>query len=125
MKRAQGDLESAARLLAESLRLRRDSGLVADVYMDLLGVVDLARIMVHGEAAARLLRAENTYSTALGYVGVGAGSVLRREPMRQALMEQLGDAQFRQAWDAGSALSIEEAIDEAITLADELAAKQF
>jgi len=40
-------------------------------------------------------------------------------------VEQLGDDQFRQTWDARSALSIEEAIDEAITLADELAARQF
>ena len=123
--RARGDLAGAARVLAESLRLRRSSRLLADVYMDLLGVVEIARVMGNGEAAARLLAAENTYSTSLGYVGVGGGIVLRREPLRQLLQEQLGDAQFRPVWDAGRALSIEEAIDEAIALADELATERI
>jgi predicted ATPase/DNA-binding XRE family transcriptional regulator len=123
LARARGDLERAARLYADSLRLRRDSGLLADVYMDLLGVIELAHSMSDGEAAARLLGAENTYCTALGYVGIGEGVVRRREPTRQALLEQLGDERFRRAWDAGRALSIEEAIDEALILADELATK--
>jgi hypothetical protein len=91
--------------------------------MDLLGVIELAHSMSDGEAAARLLGAENTYCTALGYVGIGEGVVRRREPTRQALLEQLGDERFRRAWDAGRALSIEEAIDEALILADELATK--
>ena len=51
--------------------------------------------------------------------------LLRREPTRQAPQEQLGESQFKQAWDAGRALSIEEAIDEALLLTDELATKQY
>ena len=122
---ARGDLAHSAQLYADSLRLRRDSGLLADVYMDLLGVAELAHAMGHGEAAVRLLGAEHSYSTSRGYVGVGGEVLLRREPTRQALMEQLGEVRFRPAWDAGRALSIEEAIDEAISLAAELATKLF
>jgi hypothetical protein len=69
------------------------------------------------------LGAENSYSTALGFVGFGME--VGREPMRQAPSEQLGDGPFSQAWDARTALSIEEAIDEALVLADELAIKEF
>jgi predicted ATPase/DNA-binding XRE family transcriptional regulator len=118
--RARGDLAGAARLLADALRLRRDSGLLADVYIELLGVIELARIMGHPEAAARLLGAEVSYCTSLGYVGVQGGFVLSQEVTRQALVEQLGDSPFRRARDAGSGLSIEDAIDEALVLADEL-----
>jgi hypothetical protein len=48
---------------------------------------------------------------------------LLRDQTRQALVKHLGDTRFRQAWDAGRALSTAEAIDEALAIADELASR--
>jgi predicted ATPase len=121
--RAQDNLARSAQLLADALRLRRDSELLADVFVDLLGVIDLAHLTNQAEAAARLLGAEDAYCTRFGYVGIG-GIATRRGQVQRELLEQLGDKQFRQAWEAGRALSIEEAIDEALILADELATTQ-
>ena len=121
--RAQDNLARSAQLLADALRLRRDSELLADVYGDLLGVIDLAHLTNQAEAAARLLGAEDAYCTRFGYVGIG-GIATRREQVQRELLEQLGDERFGQAWEAGRALSIEEAIDEALILADELATTQ-
>ena len=123
MTRARGDLAGRRAVLAESLRLRRSSRLLADVYMDLLGIARSARLMGKGRrplvcggkktpiARARLCRRWR------GKCASGADAA--------ALQEQLGDGQFRPAWDAGTALSIEEAIDEAIVLADELVTERF
>jgi tetratricopeptide (TPR) repeat protein len=119
LARARGDLAAAARLHADSLRLRRDAGLLADVYIDLVGITELAHDMGHAEAAARLLGAEDAYSTRFGYVGIGILPMVR-EKMRHALTEQLGNERFTEAWAAGSALSAEQAVDEALALADEL-----
>jgi hypothetical protein len=117
--RAEGNLERAARLHADSLRLRRDIGVLADAFYDLIGIAESARQMGHLESATRLLGAENAYRTVFGSVGWGATPLLR-EQTRQALIEQLGDACFARAWDAGRALSIEQAIAEALALADDL-----
>ena len=78
--------------------------------------------MGHIEPAARLLGAEDTYGTVFGSVGWGT-TPLRRERTRQALVEQLGDARFAQASDAGRALSIEQAIAEALALAADMTDK--
>ena len=122
--RAGGDLERTARLHGDSLLVRRETDVLGDAYVELVGIAQIAWAKGFFEPAARLLGAEDAYRADFGSVGWGA-TPARREQTRQALLEQLGDDQFRQAWDAGSALSIEEAIDEAITLADELAARQF
>ena len=124
MARAGGDLERTARLHGDSLLVRRETDVLGDAYVELVGIAQIAWAKGFFEPAARLLGAEDAYRADFGSVGWGA-TPARREQTRQALVEQLGDDQFRQAWDAGSALSIEEAIDEAITLADELAARQF
>lgn len=121
LTQTQGNLAGAARLLADSLRLRRNSGLLADVYIDLLGVIGLAHLSDHAEAAARLFGAENAYSTRFGYAGFGDVGLPRRERIRHELAAQLGDDRFRQLWESGQALSIAEAITEALALANDLA----
>jgi predicted ATPase/DNA-binding XRE family transcriptional regulator len=120
--RMQLDRVGAARLFADSLRLRRDSGLFADVYTDLLGAIALAHDMDRAESAARLLGAENAYIAHFGYEGYGfGGTVSDREWMHQSLREQLGDNQFERLWTVGQALSIDEALAEALALVNELA----
>jgi hypothetical protein len=121
LTQTQGNLAGAARLLADSLRLRRNSGLLADVYIDLFGVIGLAHLSGHAEAAARLSGAENAYSTRFGYVGFGDVGLPRRERIRHELSAQLGEDRFRQLWESGRALSIAEAITEALALANDLA----
>jgi hypothetical protein len=123
LARARGDLVAAARLYAESLRLRRDAGLLADVYIDLVGITELAHDMGQAKAAARLLGAEDAYSTRFGSVGSMPMPMVREE-MRDALAEHLGDEGFTEAWDAGSALSPEQAVDEALALTTELSSKR-
>jgi hypothetical protein len=94
--------------------------LLADAYYDLVGIAEITQSMGNLEPAARLLGAEDTYSTVFRSVGWGV-TQLRREQTRQALVEQLGDARFAQAWEAGRALSTEAAFAEALALADALA----
>jgi hypothetical protein len=118
--RAEGSLARAARLHADSLRLRHDAGVMAEAFDDLVGMAEIAQRMGYLEPAAQLLGAEDTYHTLYGSVGWGVTPV-RREKTRQALIDQLGEERFAQAWEAGRVLSTEEVIAEALALADELA----
>jgi predicted ATPase/transcriptional regulator with XRE-family HTH domain len=106
----------AAQLHRDALRLRRDSGVEFDLYNDLLGIAEVGRELGQFEAATRILGAEETYRTRFGYEGI-ASTPRSRLDIRQALMEQLGATRFRQAWEAGQALSTDQAIDEALALA--------
>ena len=117
--RAERRLARAVRLHADSVRLRRDAGMLADAYDDLVGIAEIASKMGQWEAAARLLGAEDAYGTVFGSAGWGA-TPLRREQTRQALVEHLGELKFGQAWDEGRALSTGQAIAESLALADVL-----
>ena len=117
--RTQGDLERAARLHVESLRLYRDSGVLSHVFNTLLGIADVAQSLGHAESAARLLGAKDRYLTLFGSVPWGPTPRLREQTQR-ALIEQLGDAHYIQAWNAGRALPTEQAMDEALLLAETL-----
>jgi predicted ATPase/DNA-binding XRE family transcriptional regulator len=118
--RAEGSLARAARLHADSLSVRRNAGMLADAYEDLVGIAEIAHLMGHVEPAARLLGADDHYRTLFGSVGWGV-TPMRREQTRQALLELLGGERFAAEWAAGRALSTEEAITAALVLADELA----
>jgi hypothetical protein len=99
--------------------LVRDSGVLALVFNTLLGIADVAQVLGHAESAARLLGAEDRYLTMFGSVPWGPTPRLR-EQTRRALIKQLGDAHFTQAWNAGKALPTEQAMDEALSLAETL-----
>ncbi|MEZ4564853.1 MAG: helix-turn-helix domain-containing protein [Thermomicrobiales bacterium] len=120
--RAEGDHAGAARWYAESLRLRQESGLFADVYGALIGVAALAQESGLLAPAARLLGAEYAYVARFGYDGFG-DVVPHREQLRQPLVEQLGTEHFQRQWEAGSTLSIDEAISEALALTEVMAAE--
>ncbi len=117
--RAEGDFERTARLHGDSLRLRRDTGVLADAFYDLLGIAASAQRMGHLEPAARILGAEDAFRAVFGSMGWGATPLLR-EQTRQALTEQLGDERFTRAWDAGRTLSADQVIAEALALVDDL-----
>src|SRR5262245_58922423 len=105
--RKQGHLDRAARLHAESLLVRRESGWLSDAYDDLVGIAEIAQAKGYPEPAARLLGAEETYRTVFGTAGWGT-TPARREQTRCALVEQLGDERFARAWEAGKALPTEQ-----------------
>jgi hypothetical protein len=124
--RAQGDLAGAARHYAASLRLRQESGLLTDVYGELLGVSGLALLTGNTDAAARLLGADNAYIARSGYGYEGLASIVPQpEWMRQELFDRLGVDRFERAWEAGQTLAIDEAISEALALADDIANTQY
>jgi predicted ATPase/transcriptional regulator with XRE-family HTH domain len=113
----------AALLHSDALRLRRDAGVVFDLYNDLIGIADAARELGQFAAAVRVLGAEETYRTKSGYEGIASTPAWRLDN-RRALEEHLGETQFRQEWEAGQALSTEQAIDEALALADALSGEK-
>ena len=118
--RTEGDLGRACRLHAESLRLRRAYGEMIGIYDDLVGLAATALTLGHFDASARLLGADEAFCARSGYQGYGVTPEVREET-RQALVLGLGDAPFRRAWDAGRALSTEEAMAEALAVAEEMA----
>jgi hypothetical protein len=71
-----------------------------------------------------MLGAEDSYRRFTGHLDKGQWSwAIPREQEQQALRDQVGDARFSELWDAGKALSTEQAIAVALTLADELAGR--
>jgi predicted ATPase/transcriptional regulator with XRE-family HTH domain len=119
--RTEGDLGRACQMHADSLHARLAFGEMIGVYDDLVGLAATARAMGRSDAAARLLGSEESFRISFGYEGYGVTPELREET-RQAIEELLGDARFRHAWDAGRSLTTQEAIAEALALAEELAA---
>jgi predicted ATPase/class 3 adenylate cyclase len=115
----EGALGRAAQLHAEALRLRRDAGEPIGVYNNLVGLAAIAHKLGHYEAAAQLLGAEETYRMVSGYQGFGSTPGLR-DRTRQELATQLDATCFSRAWDAGRALSTEQAIAEALAIAETL-----
>jgi tetratricopeptide (TPR) repeat protein len=120
--RLEGAYDQALHHHVTALRLRRDLGQPGMAYINLVGLANIARTIGHFEAAVTLLGAEDTYRRFIGHVGEWSW-VLPREQEQQALREQVGDARFSELWEAGKALSIEQAIAVALTLADELAGR--
>jgi predicted ATPase/transcriptional regulator with XRE-family HTH domain len=118
--RTAGDVPRAAQRHADALRIRRAFGEMIGIYDELVGLAAAALADGRFAAAARLLGAEATFRAFSGYEGFGATPLLR-DQTQQALVKHLGEPRFRQAWDAGRALSTAEAIDEALAIADELA----
>ena len=105
------------------MRLRRDAGLLADAFNDLVGIAEIACVLGYLEPAARLLGAEESYRTMFGSVGWGVTPMFR-DRTQQALIEQLGEERFARAWETGHALSTEQVVAEALTLAETLSREQ-
>ena len=118
--RSIGAYDQALHHHATALQLRRDLGQPGEVYTNLVGLANIARAIGHFEAAATLLGAEDSYRRFIGHSGEWSWAI-PREQEQQALRAQLGDARFSELWEAGKALSTEQAIAMALDLADEWA----
>ena len=109
--------EDAGRLLEESLQLSRD-------FEDIAGVGDALEGLGHV--------AEGTDGPDRAVVLWAAGAALRghagfgQQPLEQAFLDmaaprvkaRLGEEKFASAWEAGSAMTLDEAVEYALTLVD-------
>jgi predicted ATPase/class 3 adenylate cyclase len=118
--RSKGAYDQALHHHATALQLRRDFGQPGLAYINLVGLATIAGAIGYFEAAATLLGAEDSYRRFIGHTDQWSW-VIPREQEQQALREQVGDARFNELWEAGKALSTEQAIAMALDLADEWA----
>jgi tetratricopeptide (TPR) repeat protein len=120
--RSTGAYDQALHHHVTALQLRRDLGQPGLAHNNLVGLATIAQDVGHLEAAATLLGAEDAYRRFIGHSDPSFWGI-PIEQEKQALREQLGDARFREFWEAGKALSTEQAIAVALDLADELAGR--
>jgi tetratricopeptide (TPR) repeat protein len=118
---ARDELATARLLLVESLELRQDEGDKSAIIESLEGLAGLASTQSDPTLAALLFGACNALRLAFeaplppSYAG-------ERERFLAAARSSLDDADFAAAWNCGQALTLEQAIAEALTLRDQ---KQF
>ncbi len=117
--RAQGDLRRAAALHARALMLRREIGAAVGIEDELIGIADLAREAGNLQAAAVLLGTADAYEDRYGYAPFRETPPIR-ERAETALREQLGAEAFARAREEGRSLSHDDAIAEALAIADKL-----
>jgi non-specific serine/threonine protein kinase len=116
----QDDLGRAALLLREALALSREAGDPRVVASLLEGVAGTALVSTP-QRAAQLLGAAAALREALG-IPVPASEREDHDRAVAATRAALGETAFAAAWAAGRGLPMEEAVNEALALADELAA---
>jgi hypothetical protein len=109
----QGDLAAARGWLAADLRLCDELGDRVTSAWCLAGLGSAAALDEEPERAARLWGAAERLRAALGCRAAPAARATYERAMAQA-RAQLGDQAFAAAWDAGAALSLDEAIAEAL-----------
>ncbi len=117
VRRAGGDFEGAEAAYREGLALAWDGGVRIGVVDCVEGLGILALVSGKLERAAHLLGAAETQRCE---TNLPIDPHLHAEHSQTvfALRKALGEAAFTAAWDAGRALSLEEAVTEALALAD-------
>ena len=116
------DLPCAAQSFAESLRRAQAMGDVRIGLGATAGLAGVARAAVQPERAARLLGATEAAREASGLDRIA--HTLHAERITAATRAALPAAAYAQAWSAGRALPLEDAIAEALALAEEIAARE-
>jgi predicted ATPase/class 3 adenylate cyclase len=108
----QGDVSSAAFHAEFTLRTVRETGFLVSAADCLRVLAWVADQMGEGERAARLLGASATEAERQAILGYGER--IEREAALASLRAALGEDAWTAAYAAGRALSLEEAIDEAL-----------
>ena len=119
----RGDVSQGVALFKEALALSQEAGNMLGVASSLEGVAGTVRSS-KPERAARLLGAVAALREALG-APVPASEREDHDHSVAATRTALGETAFAAAWAAGRALPVEEAVNEALALADELAASDL
>ena len=99
MARAEGRLKHAARLHADSLRLRRDAGVLTEAFDNLVGIAKIAQVMEYLEP--QLGSWGPTTPTVWCTAPADGGNADARKQTKDLLITLLGDARFTLAWTAG------------------------
>ena len=115
----QGDLARAAQLSKESLELWRRHGDHRGVGGALAGLAGVALAAGDAERAARLLGAARAQADTIGVRNVVYQ--VHYDRVSAGARAALGDATFEDQWARGRALPAEQAIAEALAVADDLA----
>lgn len=111
----QGDVQRAAERYAESLSLRWADGDTISVGSCLRGLALTAAYAQQPERAARLYAAAEALREAMG---VGEPRPSRLESGFDAARRHLGEQRFAACWEAGRSLSLQEAVAEALAVAE-------
>jgi tetratricopeptide (TPR) repeat protein len=119
--REQGDQRRAAQLFAESLVLVRDGKDPFTIFTCLNSLGAVAAVTDRPEQAARLFGASEALRERHGVALLSADG-LRLERAIAPARARLPEAAFAAAWADGRALPLEEAIAEALKVADDVAA---
>jgi predicted ATPase/class 3 adenylate cyclase len=115
-----GDLARAAALDAEALEIRHDLGDRLSIAYSLDSIAATASRAGCPEAAARLYGASERLREELGSP-IPASERERYEAGLEMTRSAAGDAAYERAWAAGRALSLNEAVSEALDMAHQIA----
>jgi non-specific serine/threonine protein kinase len=113
--RVRGDYPRATALLVESLAARSEFGDKMGIEGCLRGLARIAVLTNQLERAARLFGAAEALREAVG--AAGPRHHLRHDQAVAQVRAGLGDARFAEAWAAGRALPLHEAVAEALQAA--------
>jgi predicted ATPase/class 3 adenylate cyclase len=119
--RQEGDFPRAAGVHAEALEIAAEIGDQVGVAVGLEGVAAVAIAAGEPAGGARLLGAAEALRAALGSK-IPPDDLPDYEQATAAARSQLGDAHFAETWQAGGALTSDEAIREALAVAQQIAA---
>ncbi len=106
---ALGDLDRAANLHHEALATRDSHGLRTSSFDSLDSLAVLASTAGRGEEAIRVLAASSAGRRAIGYPRTPTAQA-RHEATVAAISESLGEGPVAAAWEAGSAMTLDEVI---------------
>lgn len=115
LARDRNDLPGAAALYAEALALRTDHNDKVSAVSCLRGLAIIASRAHQDERAVRLFGAEESLRTAIGADEPRSRS---RLVALAECRERLGESAFESAWRAGQALSLPDAVAEALAVPD-------
>jgi hypothetical protein len=115
----QDDFPLAARLFAESIERARNLHHTAALLSAMAGLAGLALARGQKERSAHLLGAIDTTRVSVGIRRISHW--LQVERISSDTRATLEPSDFEQAWSAGRTVSLEEAITEALAIADEVA----
>jgi predicted ATPase/DNA-binding SARP family transcriptional activator/DNA-binding CsgD family transcriptional regulator len=110
----QSDNERARISYRESLTLCKELGNKLDASDSLEGLACISAAEGAGERAARLFGAGEALREAVGFAQLPAEAALR-EPYLATVRSQLDEASWRAAWAEGRAMSMEQAIEYALS----------
>jgi hypothetical protein len=121
LARERGDQIEAATHLRECLLVRSELGDQVGVIVSLEGIAAVAVAQGQPEPATRLYAVATAWREAMS-APLAPNDQEQYERDLAAVRGELGEDAFDAAWDAGWALSPEEAVTEALAVADELGA---